>query len=232
MRTRKIACRAISTLLFLGICMSAHATYFDSETGQLYNGNRTLDPSAGRYIEADPIGLQGGINSYLYVNASPLALTDPLGLNPGDLFKTPDDAAIDMFNYILSNARFKSFIEYGNWVYEKTKCYTYDEPIEGETKGKNKGAMLSGSSIPPKPPTGVGFFHTHGTRGFLPNSPSADFSDGDLSEASQSAYGTQWMGTNIFQPNGSLSPRLRKNIPGKPSFTVPMRKPQQCTCDS
>ncbi len=36
--------------------------YFDSETGLHYNWHRFYDPSTGRYISADPIGLAGGMN--------------------------------------------------------------------------------------------------------------------------------------------------------------------------
>ncbi|MCE6978581.1 RHS repeat protein [Pseudomonas frederiksbergensis] len=43
-----------------------------------YNPNKTT--GGGRYLEADPIGLLGGINPYTYANNDPFSWIDPFGL--------------------------------------------------------------------------------------------------------------------------------------------------------
>ncbi|MEB0137305.1 RHS repeat-associated core domain-containing protein, partial [Actimicrobium sp. CCC2.4] len=54
--------------------------YADAETDRHYNIFRDYDPATGRYLQSDPIGLDGGFNTYGYVNGNPLGAIDVLGL--------------------------------------------------------------------------------------------------------------------------------------------------------
>lgn len=52
---------------------------FDAETGLRYNNARYYDPKTGRYISSDPIGLAGGLNTYVYASNTPSITTDISG---------------------------------------------------------------------------------------------------------------------------------------------------------
>jgi RHS repeat-associated protein len=54
--------------------------YADEETGLSYNRHRYYDPKVGRYISADPIGIEGGLNVFAYAGNCPTSAIDADGL--------------------------------------------------------------------------------------------------------------------------------------------------------
>jgi RHS repeat-associated protein len=53
--------------------------WFQSESGLHQNWMRDYDPTTGRYIQADPLGLVDGASVYGYALGNPLLYTDPTG---------------------------------------------------------------------------------------------------------------------------------------------------------
>jgi RHS repeat-associated protein len=55
--------------------------YWDEEKQSWYNYYRDYDATTGRYLQSDPIGLGGGMNSFTYALNTPVSLIDRLGLS-------------------------------------------------------------------------------------------------------------------------------------------------------
>jgi RHS repeat-associated protein len=68
--------------------------YYDAETAAWNNGFRDYSSILGRYVESDPIGLSGDVNTYAYVSGNPISIVDPLGLCPTCSSKLPDGTTI------------------------------------------------------------------------------------------------------------------------------------------
>lgn len=70
-----------------GLDLRLPGQWSQAETGGLFqNWNRDYDPTLGRYVEADPLGIEAGQNSYAYVDGDSLNNSDPEGLW-GSFFK-------------------------------------------------------------------------------------------------------------------------------------------------
>ena len=80
--------------------------YQDDETGLHYNWHRYYDNSIGLYVTSDPIGLNGGLNTYGYVGGNPLRYSDPTGLmNPAQTaFEICFWSGVAGLTYLTANA--------------------------------------------------------------------------------------------------------------------------------
>ena len=113
-RTRPPRSRPCRTRFRTWTRIDMHATigqYWDQETQTHYNFNRDYLPGLGRYVQGDPIGLDGGLNIFAYVKLNPLVDFDPRGLKPaGD----PEPGIID---WAKDHACSKGC----DWVYKKCR---------------------------------------------------------------------------------------------------------------
>lgn len=63
--------------------------YTDAETGLQLLTHRYYDPQAGRFLTRDPVGYEGGVNLYGYVQNDPTNGIDPFGLDKLTLPNNP-----------------------------------------------------------------------------------------------------------------------------------------------
>ncbi len=101
-----------------------YAGQVDDGNGLFYNWHRFYHPDTGRYAQSDPIGLAGGLNRFGYVGGNAMVGVDPMGLAPGDVFKTRDDAAVDAGDY--ARTLNPQFVEHGGWIFPKGDGYSYN----------------------------------------------------------------------------------------------------------
>ena len=64
----------------------------DEESGLSYHGARYYAPWLGRWLSADPVGVLGGANVYMYASDRPTRLIDPFGMQPDPAINLPRDA--------------------------------------------------------------------------------------------------------------------------------------------
>lgn len=126
--------------------------YFDSETGLHYNRMRYYDPDCGRFISHDPIGLSGGINTYLYA-PNPTGWIDPLGLSPCrpcplDCDKILDEAGIKVGRHgdmKKTGGLFDSHHIYQDAAVNSLPNYSYNDATAIVLQGRNQDGTTRGT---------------------------------------------------------------------------------------
>ena len=113
-------------------------------SGLHQNGYRDYDPSLGRYIEGDPLGIDAGANLYGYVDGDPVNEEDPFGLCPTGTHPATEIESQNILNkakaYLplrLSHSQLQC-----NQLVDRSINKAYPGTVDGEP---NTRAMRSGS---------------------------------------------------------------------------------------
>ncbi|MCP4591050.1 MAG: hypothetical protein GY842_09915 [bacterium] len=84
--------------------LSAASVGSPQSSGLLHVGARYYDPALGRFLQRDPIGINGGVNVYSYVRSSPLLWVDPSGLQVGSCLGNQKEEHMYALGCAIANA--------------------------------------------------------------------------------------------------------------------------------
>jgi len=144
-----------------------------------------------------------------------------MGLDPGDLFASPDDAAIDAGNWARRQP-LRYTVEFGGWIYPQNSCFTYN--------------ALSGSatSLPPqkflsmRPPNAVAAWHTHVSSG--DPSISNNFSGDPAIPGSGDRYSSLRLGVPLYLNTPAGDNKVYNGSTQDERVLPLFAKPKPCNC--
>lgn len=181
-------------------------------------GARFYDPGLGRFHTLDPLADTFCIQSpFAYAANNPIRYIDWMGLgpDPGDFFKTKDEAAKD-FGKLYNDNSIADDKEYGASLYTMTdksgnKGFSYTVPKRGEAHSVKPSKPKSGNS--------EGTVHTHGADnpGYNDNSLSPQ----DIKHANsigQPVYAATPNGSlQKYDPATSVTQQISASMPSDPN---------------
>jgi RHS repeat-associated protein len=129
----------------------------------VYNYFRDYDAVTGRYVQSDPIGLKGGLNTYLYAGGNPLRYIDPLGLSDADVARMVEvfEANVEVMTTAGQRTEPGSWNNISRSLYDASRglvghnylgcgeqALTIQARVQGETYDDEWTFTLSGSNFP------------------------------------------------------------------------------------
>ena len=165
------------------------------------NGNRydfdkrIYDPRLGRFLSIDPLTRDYPWSSpYVFAANNPIRFIDIAGMGPGDVFKTPEEAAID-FGKSYNDNSIGAKKEYATTIIKVTTAkgvyYSYVQPsIGNEASSRPSTRGLAGQET-------VARAHTHGS--YSPKYDNEVFSPADINNATN-----QNVDSYVATPGGTL----------------------------
>ena len=123
-----------------GMRLGFPGQYWDDEKQSWYNYFRDYDSTTGRYLQSDPIGLVGGINTYTYALNNSIKYYDPNGLSVFALIGCGGglNAAVGTMNEV--QAQLMQLVLDGVLVKKGTSSSGCDEDL---TPGQEKGKIIT-----------------------------------------------------------------------------------------
>ena len=112
--------------------------FYDDAIGLHLTVHRAYSPRLKRFLQPDPLGIDGGANVYVWANRNPLFFVDPLGLcaesfwnDFGDALNNTADAVGQSFGQMLYDAATLQWSE-ERWNEISDLMWSTDEPAHPE----------------------------------------------------------------------------------------------------